>query len=286
MAATTRKQDELSSLFADARLEDEETSQSDVDEESDFEDESGEEEDHSESTTASSFNNSPFASFGGSTSGISSMDNSEHLRGVSSTCTLDDLFQEQIRKDMDPLDTNDSLDVDVNFVVNLTNQPLATPQAVAIPEPQSYAPLKHFLQPICTIGTGSFGRVELTKHKETGEFYALKSLYIPSILERRQVNHVYNEKRILSKLNHPFIVRLCDTAKDNRCVYMVMEFLAGGELFSYLRLTRTLPSSVVKFYSAEVLLALEYMHSLKIAYRDLKVRNLFTCLYLNFSRKI
>lgn len=60
-------------------------------------------------------------------------------------------------------------------------------------------------------------------------------MYIPSILERRQLNHVFNEKRILSRLEHPFIVRLFDTAKDTRCLYMIMEYLAGGELFSYLR---------------------------------------------------
>lgn len=136
---------------------------------------------------------------------------------------------------------------------------------------------------------GTFGRVELTKHKETGQYFALKSLYIPSILERRQLNHVFNEKRILSRLEHPFIVKLYDTAKDNRYLYMIMEFLAGGELFSYLSeflsvvlqvciyfigMTRTLPSSIVKFYAAEVLLALEYMHSMSIAFRDLKPENL------------
>ena len=233
------------------------------------------------------------------------MNSSQNLRAVSSTCTLDDLFHEDMDSTKHEFDLIDEghvsdaekqLDVDVNFVINLNNQALATPQALMTPTttttinepPQNYGPLKHFLIPVCTIGTGkpfclihrntlclgSFGRVQLTQHKETNEYFALKSLYIPSILERRQLAHVFNEKRILIQLNHPFIVKLFDTAKDNRCLYMIMEYLSGGELYSYLRLTRTLPSPVVKFYSAEVLLALEYMHSMNIAYRDLKPENL------------
>ncbi|KAI6191644.1 CAMP-dependent protein kinase catalytic subunit PRKX [Aphelenchoides bicaudatus] len=276
-------------LFADAPDNEDSSEQSD-------EDYSDEEEDQSESeaTTSTSYNDSPVASFGGSTSGISSMNSSEHMRAINSACTLDDLFREDHMDDESDI-KNDleidegfvaekPLDVDVNFVINLTQQNQATPQAAALPTPvpsvqpetasQSYVPLKHFLKPICTIGTGTFGRVELTQHKETQEFYALKSMYIPSILERRQLSHVFNEKYILSKLQHPFIVKLYDTAKDSRYLYVIMDYLSGGELFSYLRMTRTLPSPIVKFYAAEIILALEYMHSMNFAYRDLKPENL------------
>lgn len=97
-------------------------------------------------------------------------------------------------------------------------------------------------------------------------------MYIPSILERRQLNHVFNEKRILSKLEHPFIVKLYDTAKDSKNLYMIMEYLSGGELFSYLRMTRTFPSNITKFYAAEILLALEYLHGLNIVSRRIYLR--------------
>uniref|UniRef100_A0AC34F986 Uncharacterized protein n=1 Tax=Panagrolaimus sp. ES5 TaxID=591445 RepID=A0AC34F986_9BILA len=135
-------------------------------------------------------------------------------------------------------------------------------------------PLKHCLTPVCTIGSGTFGRVELTRHKVTGHYYAIKSLYIPTIVQKRQVDHVHNEKRVLNRLSHPFIVKLYDTAKDSRNLYMIMEFLAGGELFSYLRMSKSFPSGMVKFYAAEIVLALSYLHSLMIAYRDLKPENL------------
>uniref|UniRef100_A0A7E4VHT9 Kinase-like protein n=1 Tax=Panagrellus redivivus TaxID=6233 RepID=A0A7E4VHT9_PANRE len=149
-----------------------------------------------------------------------------------------------------------------------------TPEVVDVMEATLTTPLKHCLTTVCTIGTGTFGRVELTRHRVTGHYYALKALYIPTIVSKRQVDHVHNEKRVLQRLSHPFIVKLYDTAKDTRNLYMIMEFLAGGELFSYLRMSQALPSGMVKFYAAEITLAFAYLHSLKIAYRDLKPENL------------
>ncbi|CAD5234540.1 unnamed protein product [Bursaphelenchus xylophilus] len=149
-----------------------------------------------------------------------------------------------------------------------------TQEGMKDPQLELSAPMKYYLRPVCTIGTGTFGRVSLTRHNVTGHYYALKALYIPSIIDRRQVQHVHNEKRILEKLEHPFIVKMYDTAKDSRNLYMIMEFLAGGELFAYLRATKVFPSSMVKFYASEVILALEYLHGLHIAYRDLKPENL------------
>ncbi|KAH7728076.1 cyclic AMP-dependent protein kinasecatalytic subunit [Aphelenchoides avenae] len=138
-------------------------------------------------------------------------------------------------------------------------------------------PLRDKLSKVCTIGTGTFGRVYLTRNNVTGEYFALKAMYIPTIVAKRQTQHVYNEKRVLLMLNHPFIVKMYDSAKDSRFLYMVMEFLRGGELFSYLRMTKAFPSAMVKFYAAEIVLALEYLHSLRIAYRDLKPENLLIC---------
>ena len=65
--------------------------------------------------------------------------------------------------------------------------------------------------------------MQLTRHKITGQYYALKALYIPTIVQKRQVDHVHNEKRVLNRLSHPFIVTLFDTAKDTRNLYMIME---------------------------------------------------------------
>uniref|UniRef100_A0A1I7YY77 Protein kinase domain-containing protein n=1 Tax=Steinernema glaseri TaxID=37863 RepID=A0A1I7YY77_9BILA len=134
--------------------------------------------------------------------------------------------------------------------------------------------LKHYLKPVCVIGRGTFGRVELCRHAQTERHYALKVLNIAKLVSTRQVEHVHNEKRVLAQLQHPFIVKLLSTAKDQINVYMILEFVSGGEIFSYLRASGAFPSPMAKFYAAEVVLALEYIHSFNIAYRDLKPENL------------
>ncbi|GMT32842.1 hypothetical protein PFISCL1PPCAC_24139, partial [Pristionchus fissidentatus] len=130
------------------------------------------------------------------------------------------------------------------------------------------------LESICTIGTGTFGRVELCRHHESSNHYALKIMNIHKVVATRQVDHVHNEKRVLMQLDHPFIVQLRATASDDRNLYMIMEFVPGGELFSYLRASRVFSNGMSRFYAAEIVLALQYIHSKNIVYRDLKPENL------------
>ncbi|ORX59159.1 Pkinase-domain-containing protein [Piromyces finnis] len=125
-----------------------------------------------------------------------------------------------------------------------------------------------------TLGTGSFGRVHLVKHKETGKYYAMKVLVKRQIIESKQVEHTINEKKILESLNHPYMVNLVGSFKDNRNLYIVLEYVCGGELFSYLRQCKRLPNHVARFYAAQVVLAFEHLHSNDIIYRDLKPENL------------
>jgi len=125
-----------------------------------------------------------------------------------------------------------------------------------------------------TLGTGSFGRVHLVKHKESGKYYAMKVLVKRQIIESKQVEHTINEKRILETLDHPYMVNLIGSFKDNRNLYIVLEYVCGGELFSYLRQCKRLPNHVARFYAAQVVLAFEHLHSKDIIYRDLKPENL------------
>merc|ERR1719453_2943858 len=83
-----------------------------------------------------------------------------------------------------------------------------------------------------------------------------------------------NEKRIMSEIDHPFIVRLMETFKDDNRLYMVLEFCPGGELFSLLQRERRLNEEAAAFYGCMVMLAFEYLHNLNIIYRDLKPENL------------
>ncbi|KAH8805571.1 kinase-like domain-containing protein [Xylogone sp. PMI_703] len=125
-----------------------------------------------------------------------------------------------------------------------------------------------------TLGTGSFGRVQLVQSKHNQRFYAIKVLKKHQVVKMKQVEHTNDERRMLQDVKHPFLITLWGTFQDNRNLYMVMDFVEGGELFSLLRKSQRFPNPVAKFYAAEVTLALEYLHSKQIIYRDLKPENL------------
>lgn len=123
------------------------------------------------------------------------------------------------------------------------------------------------------IGTGTFGSVRLVKHKHTQQYYAMKIIKKYDVIRMKQVEHIISEKNILSQVDHPFIVRLYRTFQDENYLFMIMEYVCGGELFSHLRRVGKFPNDVAKFYAAEIILAMEYLHSKNIVYRDLKPEN-------------
>ncbi|KAI0114963.1 Pkinase-domain-containing protein [Daldinia grandis] len=125
-----------------------------------------------------------------------------------------------------------------------------------------------------TLGTGSFGRVHLVQSKHNQRFYAIKVLKKAQVVKMKQVEHTNDERRMLGEVKHPFLITLWGTFQDPKNLYMVMDFVEGGELFSLLRKSGRFPNPVAKFYAAEVTLALEYLHSRNIIYRDLKPENL------------
>lgn len=124
------------------------------------------------------------------------------------------------------------------------------------------------------LGEGSFGRVYLVKHKKTGEYWAFKQLRKHEIIKSKQVDHLRNEVYILNSLSHPFIVRMNGMTQDSRHLYIGMEFLPGGELFTYLRRTVKFPKNQAALYTAQIVQIFEYMHSKNVVYRDLKPENI------------
>ncbi|XP_013072291.1 cAMP-dependent protein kinase catalytic subunit alpha isoform X4 [Biomphalaria glabrata] len=128
---------------------------------------------------------------------------------------------------------------------------------------------------IKTLGTGSFGRVMLVQHKgENKSFYAMKILDKQKVVKLKQVEHTLNEKKILQSINFPFLVKLEYAFKDNSNLYMVLEFVTGGEMFSHLRRIGRFSESHSRFYAAQIILSFEYLHYLDLVYRDLKPENL------------
>lgn len=125
-----------------------------------------------------------------------------------------------------------------------------------------------------TLGTGLFGRVHLVRLVHNGRYYAIKVLKKQQVVKMKQVEHTNDERRMLKLVEHPFLIRMWGTFQDSRNLFMVMDYIEGGELFSLLRKLQRFPNPVAKFYAAEVTLALEYLHSHNIIYRDLKPENI------------
>jgi serine/threonine protein kinase len=124
------------------------------------------------------------------------------------------------------------------------------------------------------IGKGSFGKVMQVKKKDDGKIYAMKVLSKQAIISRNQVTHTKSEKNILQVIQHPFIVGLHFAFQTPGKLYMILDYINGGELFYHLKREGRFPESRVKFYAAEITTALCHLHALDIVYRDLKPENI------------
>ena len=125
-----------------------------------------------------------------------------------------------------------------------------------------------------TLGTGSFGRVRISKNKKTNEYVAMKIMKKVEILKSKQADHIANEIKILSMIDHPFVIKFDGFTQDEKYLYLALELINGGELFTYLRSVGRFPVDQARVYIAQVISIFEYLHSKNIIYRDLKPENI------------
>ena len=126
------------------------------------------------------------------------------------------------------------------------------------------------------LGVGTFGKVWLVSHKRSGKPYALKMLSKREIVSHHQVEGVLREKNIMSSLDHPFVVNLVATYHDDTSLYMLIDLVQGGELFSVIHtdVRDGVPNANSRFYAACILEGLSHLHHRHISYRDLKPENI------------
>ena len=128
-------------------------------------------------------------------------------------------------------------------------------------------------EPLTIIGRGAFGEVRVCRQISTGDIVAIKKMRKEDMLNKNQLMHVRTEKEIMTASN-PWIVKLKYSFQDEYYLYLVMDFLPGGDLMNLLMKKEVLTEDEARFYTAEMILAVDSVHKLNCIHRDLKPDNI------------
>ena len=123
------------------------------------------------------------------------------------------------------------------------------------------------------VGEGAFGKVIMVRNRLDRQLYAMKVISKKLLRKKNNVTYMKSERDILTKIDHPFLVRLCFAFQSEKKLFLVMDFLSGGELFFHLKRRGLIMEHEVRFYLGEMILAIEFLHSQGVIHRDLKPEN-------------
>ena len=129
-------------------------------------------------------------------------------------------------------------------------------------------------QALKVIGKGAFGEVRLVQKRDTGKIYAMKTLRKVDMVEKNQLAHVRAERDILAESDNEWVVQLYYSFQDAKNLYLIMEFIPGGDMMTMLIKYDTFSEDVTRFYIAETVLAIESVHKMGFIHRDIKPDNL------------
>jgi len=127
---------------------------------------------------------------------------------------------------------------------------------------------------IRVIGRGAFGEVRVVRDKSSGEIFAMKIMKKSEMLKKNQVAHIRAERDVLALADNPWVVKLDYSFQDDKNLYLVMEFLQGGDLMTVLMDKDILSEEATRFYVAEIAMAIFSVHRLNYVHRDLKPDNI------------
>uniref|UniRef100_A0A7S2ZJF6 non-specific serine/threonine protein kinase n=1 Tax=Rhodosorus marinus TaxID=101924 RepID=A0A7S2ZJF6_9RHOD len=127
---------------------------------------------------------------------------------------------------------------------------------------------------IHVIGQGAFGEVRLVRMKGSGEYYAMKKLLKEDMMRKEQIDHAWAERQVLVLANHRNVCKLNYAFQDSTSLFLIMDFLPGGDFMSLLMNRDTLTEAETKFYAAEMIIAIDFIHNLGYIHRDIKPDNL------------
>ena len=124
------------------------------------------------------------------------------------------------------------------------------------------------------LGRGAFGKVFLGELKQNKKLYAIKSIRKDVLIEMDQIENTMLEKDIMFECDHPFLVGMDYLFQNELRIYFVMPFVRGGELYKIYENQKRFNEETVRFYAAQLTIALGYLHSKGIAHRDMKLENI------------